>query len=745
MKFYAHSLEGRDPGDWEPLEDHLRRVAELAAKFTAKWGAGEWGSLAGWWHDLGKYSIKFQNMLLSANGFEAHLEVEDDSRRVDHSTAGAIHAVNRSKQVGRLLAYCIAGHHAGLPDFGVGRSELEGRISRTDLPIIDAAPSTVLDRALPNRFSTNWRWAEKQDKVAGFQGALFCRMLFSALVDADFLATEEFMNTDQSRLRLDTVISMSQLSNCLLNFLNGKCQPQGTPVNACRYEILQSCLSAAKEKRGLFSLTVPTGGGKTLSSLAFALKHAEVHGMERVVVAIPFTSIIEQTAQIYRDLFSGLGEDVVIEHHSNFDLQRETVTSRLKTENWDAPLIVTTNVQLLESLFAARTSRCRKLHRLANSVIILDEAQTLPITFLTPCLLVLQELVRNYGCSIVLCTATQPALNQREGFSIGFENVREIIDSPAKLAKQMKRVQVSRLGVLSDSDLTAKLREQESCLCILNTRPHASRVYSLLKEQSSMTERVGLFHLSTRMCPVHRSDVLREIRRRLSKGKPCHVISTQLIEAGVDIDFPVVFRSLTGLDSIAQAAGRCNREGNLEIGQTFIFEPEGLKLSGMLYQTAQTTQEVLALPGLEDLLGLEAIEKYFRLHYWNHSDQWDKEKILDHLSDLQGLSFNFRKVEKKFRLIEETGQPVVIPWKEEGKKLCDRLVSGEELSRRDWRMLQRYTVSVFDQPYAELVKRGDIRPNEKLPAILINTNCYDPELGLCVERAGQYEPEALIC
>jgi CRISPR-associated endonuclease/helicase Cas3 len=404
-------------------------------------------------------------------------------------------------------------------------------------------------------------------------------MVFSCLVDADYLATEQFMAPEQAALRPSGQPSISELRDRADSYIDrlaheaDQARP-GAAVNAHRARVLSACREAARLEPGFFTLTVPTGGGKTLSSLAFALRHAESHGLNRVITAIPFTSIIEQNAAHIRAALGDLNGKLVLEHHSNLDPQQEkaqTQQNRLAAENWDAPVVVTTNVQLLESLFACRTGRCRKLHRIAHSVIVLDEAQALPPGLLAPTLAALRELVRNYGCTIVLCTATQPALEKRANFPIGIDQPRPIIPHGHReeLFKGLKRVEVEQAGTLSDDQLVDRLASEDQVLCIVNTRPHAAELFTSLCErlgETNTVERQGLevpavgscLHLSANMCPRHRSAVLRLIRRRLETGRPCRVISTQLVEAGVDVDFPVVYRATAGLDAIAQAAGRCN-------------------------------------------------------------------------------------------------------------------------------------------------------------------------------------------
>ena len=751
--YYAHSLEGKDPDEWEPLEDHLQAVARRASIFADKFGAANWGNLAGLWHDIGKYSLEFQAYLFHENGLEAHLEQYQG--RVDHSTAGAqianrIFSKNKRAVAGRILAYCIAGHHAGLADLdaapGTGTRGLNQRLADATIKDYSAHPSHFLDiRELGVPPVT---LSHRNSKRGAFQFSLFCRMLFSCLVDADFLATEAYMSPEKSQHRPKEFPSLDRMEKILESNLDDlRTSADRNAVYENRQQILANCLDAAEYKPGLFSLTVPTGGGKTLSSLAFALKHARLHQLDRVIYAIPFTSIIEQTADVFRKIFNPLSEEIVLEHHSNLDpdCKNETSTSRLAIQNWDAPLVVTTNVQFFESLFASQTSRCRKLHRITNSVIILDEAQTLPVELLEPCLAVLRELAADYGCTIVLCTATQPAIEQRDDFKIGLENVREIIPESVTLYRKMKRVEVKQLGKLADTELVERLIENEQFLCIVNTKKHARDIYELLKPALPKDRGEELFHLSTFMCGEHRSQVIKTIHNRLEDKKPCRVVSTQLIEAGVDVDFPVVYRALTGIDSIAQAAGRCNREGKRESAAVFVFEPSDGKLFGYLRSTADSTKEMRS--DFDDLLDLEAIQRYFELHYWKHDD-WDKEHIMQMFQCPEKPVFQFRTASEKFRMIKDATIPVFIPYEEKGIKLIEQLRSdAKDMQPRELnkllRKLQRYSVSIYENIYRQMLG-GDIQLLHEVYPILLNDSIYDKKLGLRIDRAGYHEPDSLI-
>ncbi|MCO8124378.1 CRISPR-associated helicase Cas3', partial [Stieleria sp. TO1_6] len=620
MNYYAHSLPDQPPSNWETMAEHEKAVANRCEEFAARIHPEfkSWGNLLGCWHDIGKYSNEFQTYIHKANHqLDAMQDIHraELSGRVDHSTAAAKWAVDQFGPLGRLVAYVFAGHHAGLPDWDDGHSQsgLRQRLNKQIANFANNAPEDL--KFLPKPPMVNLAKLGKHPISPGdhirqtFRVAMFARMLFSCLVDADFLATEAFMSPIQSKQREFENLSLDQLRDCLAVHIDElTAAAPKTILNEIRKKIREECIEKSTLEPGFFSLDVPTGGGKTLASLEFALRHAHAGSweMDRVIIAVPFTSIIEQNAQVYRDVFASFGDRAVLEHHSNLEPCRESAANRLQSENWDAPLVVTTNVQLFESLFATRTSQCRKLHRLARSVIILDEAQTLPVELIQPTLMVLEELVECYGCSVVLCTATQPALSIRDRFPIGLRNIRAIIDDADVLHQKLARTRVNVIGGsashltnpiaesssdgcirLDNEDLADEMAALDRVLCIVNTRPDAADVFDRLGDDE------GNFHLSTRMCAAHRLERFTEIRKCLQpeSKRPCRVVSTQLIEAGVDVDFPVVMRAACGLDSLTQAAGRCNREGKLEVGEVVLFQTERLPPPGYLRQTAQLTWE----------------------------------------------------------------------------------------------------------------------------------------------------------
>jgi len=733
---YAHTLVDHPPADWETLADHLQKVANSASTFAEAFEAGPWGEVLGRCHDLGKLSDEFQRYLHKPGNASANAGVENDdprAGRVDHATFGARFAAHGVGGIpGQLLAFCVAGHHVGLPDEtssddATQRGTLRYKLDPTLYPIPAVA---ALNPDLP-RLSLTLKPTKNRKADAPFQLAFFTRMLFSCLIDADRTRTEEFCTPEQAAERSSPGSgcgrpSLAALKEQLDAYLRDKQRNAAiSKVNEQRAIVLKNCRERAHLPPGFFSLNVPTGGGKTLSSLTFALDHALQHGLRRVVMAIPFTSIIEQTADVYREALKPLAEAGLVEHHTNLQPSHDTRSNQFGAENWDAPLIVTTNVQLFESLFAYRTTPCRKLHNLAGSMIVLDEAQTIPVELLKPALAALGELVRNYGCSIVLCTATQPALEIRDDFDIGIEEVRPIIPNAMPLFHALKRVEVQRLGKLTDEELASRLAKEKSALCIVNTRKHASRLYNLVSAASSPGD---CFHLSTWMCGAHRRTVLRTVRERLHAKLPCRVISTQLVEAGVDLDFPVVYRAEAGFDSIAQAAGRCNREGLLALGITYVFESEEKPPAGLLRAAADAGKELLSIHS--DPLAPEAIEAYFRLLYWSQKRNWDKHQVMEKMKcQNKRALLQFREVAEAFRMIRDDQLPVLVPYDANAAILQDKLSAGRIpfLPQRD---LQPYLVSVRKEAMQQMNSRGFVLEHESGVWLLLNRSIYSGSKGL---------------
>jgi CRISPR-associated endonuclease/helicase Cas3 len=732
MEFYAHSIEGRPIDDWHRLEEHLKGTAELAASFAVEFGCGEWGRIAGLWHDLGKYSEDFQKMLLASA--DAHIETK--LGRVDHSTAGAIYAIEKFNKAGRILGYPIAGHHAGLADWQTaeaGNKSLIHRFQNDELlkkALASEIPAEIIGQSLPRQ-----KFKTKEGH------ALWIRMLYSCLVDADFLDTEAFLEPEKSQSRKG-YLSINELLLIFEAYMTKK-QIGAAPtfVNKQRAEILKQCFAKSAHAPAIFTLTVPTGGGKTLSSMAFALYHAVKHNKRRIIYVIPYTSIIEQNADQFRQIFG----DAVIEHHSNVDVsdeKSETLRSRLACENWDAPVIVTTSVQFFESLFSNRSSRCRKLHNIVNSVVVLDEVQLLPPEFLNPILHTIKELYQSYGVTFVLSTATQPAFTPHKSVDYRFEGLAdtvEIIKNPLSLYKTFKRVKVDVPDDLMTlrpwENLASELSQHSSVLCIVNRRDDCRTLYELMPE--------GTFHLSALMCGAHRSKVIEKIKKQLGEKIPTRVISTQLVEAGVDLDFPVVYRALAGLDSIAQAAGRCNREGLLEKGQVVIFVPPSMFPIGYLKQAGEIGRQLLA-EKRDDHLAPERFEQFFKQLYWIQGNNLDKNGILKDLSPDSELRFSFLSAAQKFKLIDNKQYAPVIVRYEEGEDLI-WLVKKRGPERWLMRRLQRYVINLPRYVHAKLVSERAIA--EIHPGIFVQEGgaMYHPELGFCPDKSMIYEPDELVC
>ena len=700
MEIIGH-LKRDDQGAFEiqTLEDHLNGVSKLAAAFCSKFENEPWGLLSGCWHDLGKYSSDFQKYIRSNSGYE-----EDDQQvgKVDHSTAGAIIAQRRLDILGLPLAYAIAGHHAGLLNWfsEIGYSGcMEDRLKKPVLVGVEAhIPQTPKVIPLLNQPCGS---AMHTDYIH-----FWIRMLFSALVDADRLDTERFMNPESYVLRgrYQAVDQLCVLFNGYMKGLSA-CAAK-SEVNAIRASILKECVESAKLKPGFFSITVPTGGGKTLSAMAWALEHAAMYGKERIIFAIPYTSIITQTAAIYRSIF---GEQNVVEHHSNIDEEATSMEAKLAVENWDAPIVVTTNVQLFESLFASKTSQCRKLHNLANSIIILDEAQMLPPELLDPILSSLNFLVKHFKTSILLSTATQPSLVGRIGGNIngfmGIEDgeVREVVANPNQLFDQMRRVDIHLPEDLNTpmamEVLASELCQYEQVLCIVNTRKECRELFKLMPE--------GTIHLSRMMCTAHIMDTIRLIKETLQSGEPIRVISTQLIEAGVDVDFPVVYRALAGLDSIAQSAGRCNREGKLStngrLGITKVFVSENGVAPGLMRKGSDASKEVLYGKKGDDVLQPSTFNSYFKVLFGkvNSFDKPGVKRLL--CENAREFKFQFATASAKFRLIDDKGAKVVLIRYGKGADYVEQL---RRKGPESWlmRKLQQYSVAISERDFNELKK-----------------------------------------
>lgn len=705
MTFYAHSNSCGGKETWQTLQAHSEAVGELCADFADSFGSGEWARLLGRLHDFGKARSSFQGYLARVNGLD---DEEYDNGAHGHSGAGACLAVTRFGKMGRLLAYSIAGHHAGLPDWSGGENPNGALVQRLN------DEKAVLEEETLKRYETNlelpsklppvpWKMDQNSSDVS-----FWMRMLYSCLVDADFLDTEAFMDRERSEERSKPYSSLEVLSDKFFKKLNAmEAVALKTTVNEIRSQIRLSCESAANDVPGLFSLTVPTGGGKTLSSTAFALKHALKHGVNRIIYVIPYTSIIEQTADVLRGFF---GAENVLEHHSNFDPEKETLRSRLSSENWDAPIIVTTSVQFFESLYACRSSRCRKLHNIAGSVVVLDEVQLLPLRLMLPCAEAIKLLSMHYRTSVVLSTATQLNLP-----GIKPSNVREIIPSSLNLYHRLKRTEVEFPADLSArrtwDEIASELSSFNQVLCIVNTRRDCRDLYEMMPE--------GTIHLSAGMCGEHRSKVIAEIKRKLADGEPIRVVSTQLVEAGVDIDFPVVYRAFCGLSSVAQSAGRCNREGRLDgFGRVVVFMPPERTPVKDLRDGEYALQDLLTRPCGIDMDEAEVYPEYFSAvqSRANDSGQDFNRTLGVHIPEefrngalhpAEPLQYQFREASAAFQMIDGVAQvPVIVRYggNDELIKLLYEIGPKRFLMRK----LQRFTVNVPRARIPELLEKGMI-------------------------------------
>lgn len=744
MTFYAHSLPNRPPEEWQPLDQHLKNVADLAAHFAQPFGGQDWARLAGLWHDLGKYSYEFQKKLFDANGIECHLETKPG--KVIHSQAGghwAQHVMHGKME--RIFCWLIMGHHAGLADFSsaeTGAKALEPKMRNPSesTDILENVPNEVKDHTEPPPPKMLL-----QNPRADI--SFLIRMLFSCVVDADFLDTEAFMDGGRKKIREAEYPSLTDLLAAFDRYMDRLCRDADeTEVNRIRAQVLARCRELADCSPSAFSLTVPTGGGKTLSSLAFALRHAVKHGKRRVIYVIPYTSIIEQTAAVFRNI-PGF-ENAVLEHHCNVlddDETKETVRRRLAAENWDAPIIVTTSVQFFESLHACKTSRCRKLHNIANSVVIFDEAQCLPPQYLRPAVFAIRELHRHYGVTPVLCTATQPVLTKNDSFDFkfkeGFESVTEIIERPDHLTEKLQRVHLERFSNLDPvayEQIAESIRgEGQSVLCIVNRKQDARTLSQLLPGDQTV-------HLSTNMCAEHRFQTLEKIRQRLpNRDNPLFVVSTSLVEAGVDLDFPVVYRALAGLDSIAQAAGRCNREGKLpNLGKTVIFVPQDQP--AYVLSPASLAMEHLRLDRLSRIFQPETFSRYFAQRFFQLGEHsLDEKNIVGLLG--KHLEYSFRTAAERFRLIDDGWQlPLIVPFGE-APEVVDKLIEWDV--RRLFRKLQRYTISIPKKVMWQLLDEGHAHELPEYPGTyyLLNKGLYTDRFGfISPDELDSYETETTI-
>lgn len=720
INYFAHSRG--EPPEYQLLVDHLLNTAKLAGDFANRINAKQIGYVAGLLHDIGKFNKEFQD----------YLKDQMAHRGPDHSSAGAIYSINFSE----LLVIPLAGHHGGLGDLADVQQRINNKKSDTEIASVIQIAQNTLDeiRKIHNLNEYIPECVIKRNASLEF----FIRMIFSCLVDADYSDTEAFCDYSKSTIRKNiSDISMSTLYKTFLSYYYKLVETaEPTELNKVRKEIFDFCLKAADFETGIYCLTVPTGGGKTLASMGFALKHAIRNNLDRVIIAIPYTSIIEQTVDVYRDIF---GYDRVLEHHSAVDIESANCKSaiHLAADNWDTRIIVTTTVQLFESLFSNKPSKCRKIHNIPQSVVILDEVQTLPSHLLEPTLDVIQELVDHYHTTFVLCTATQPALEDSP-YLKGLINVKDIIPESAKYFQILRRVDYqipARIEKWSWSRVAEEMRKYERCMVVVNTKRDAVALLELIRD-------IKPLHLSTLMCGAHRRAVLTDVKSRLEQGLPCHLVATQVVEAGVNLDFPVVMRAVGPLDRIVQAAGRCNREGILKDehgnpinGTVIVFDPEdgGLPL-GSYRSAADQARNMLAVEEI-DLHDPVLYKKYFNRLY--KLVEIDTKKI----QQMRKTKLNFATVAERFKMIEQDTKAVIVDYQpalEKIGKIKERIKCGY-MSRELIRDMQPYLVNVYVNQINRLLNDNLI---SELPNGLYEwKGIYDPLCGI-VEKS--YDPESLV-
>lgn len=707
MKYIAHKREENEQEEIQTILEHLNNTAKRCSEFAKCIDLPEYGSFVGKLHDIGKYSNEFQKRINGA------------TITVDHSTAGAQEAFKRKLLIAAL---CIAGHHGGLPDVGNPRTD-----SASDPTLIGRVKKNLNDYSAWKTEQSEYELQNTAEPLIKDRTEFFLKahMMFSSLVDADFLDTEEFMsNGTVKRLEGDGLeVLLERLENHISKWDN----PQ-SKLNKLRTQMLNECISSGQnDSDKLFTLTVPTGGGKTISSLAFALNYAVKHKKKRVIYVIPYTSIIEQNAEIFKNI---LGRENVIEHHSNNEFNKSNeetnIQEMLACENWDAPVVVTTAVQFFESIFSNRTSKNRKLHNIADSVVIFDEAQMLPVDYLYPCVTAMWQLVNSCKTTVVLCTATQPSLESF--FKASSKSnmpfiIKEICPTATKVTDDFLRAKFLYDGKLEDDELALKINENEQVLCIVNKKSHAKNLYSLIGSSDDN------FHLSTYMYPIHRKTVIAEIKRRLLNNENCRVISTSLIEAGVDIDFPTVYRAISGIDSILQAGGRCNRENKRSVDESIvhIFDTEHIGK----YQQMNTSVARDVINKYQDkIYQPEAVKMYFdNLYYYrNASRDMSTFDIKGVVKSMEALEF--KTVSEKFKIIENNTKTLYIPTLE-NKAEIEALRNGN-YSRELFRSLQQYSLNLYDYDFKKLDYISAIEVVDGSFYILANLDYYDDKTGLII-------------
>lgn len=821
-RFIAH-LREKDKQE-QSLCSHLGRVSVLCSQFAEKVGLTRAGRVIGLLHDIGKASAEFDRYIRSGNGLidpdtDEYVDAQNQKGKIDHSTAGAqlIHRTltekgDAGRLVAQVLSLCVASHHSGLidcltPDGGDNftrrmKKAKEKTHAEEVLTYLDEREMKRLENMLRhddlideviNKLRLVKETADHEDTVM-FKLGLIVRFLFSCLIDADRLDTADFEFPANAILRNhgkypDWNTLIEKLNRKLSEFQN---QEKPNKVDKVRNDVSERCVEFATKPKGIYQLTVPTGGGKTLSSLRFALNHAKHHQMDRVFYVIPYTSIIDQNADEVKKILEDKDKQgrqldrIVLEHHSNLTPEEETRRQSLLSENWDAPVVFTTQVQFLEAFFGAGTRSARRMHQLANSVIIFDEVQTIPVRCVHLFNLALRFLVHSCGSTVVLCTATQPLLDKVEpaqrGLSISPD--QQIVPNAPKLFRKLKRVKVldrRRIGGWSHEEVvelaSKEFNDAGSVLVIVNTRSAARSLYKLFPKQGG----VAIFHLSTNMCPAHRLDVLNAVRSRLDRCEPVVCISTQLIEAGVDVDFGCVIRYLAGLDSIAQAAGRCNRNGRMSgLGKVYIVNPANENLNRLkdiqigVEKAERVLDEYKNNPTAfdRDLLAPKAMERYYQYYFYERKSEMsypiDENSAVARSDDLfELLSLNRQSIEayrrthnsespriplkqsfqsaaKSFYAIDSPTRGVVVPYGAEGKQLIVDLCASQFLDKRYdlLKKAQRYSVNLFPDELRRMGADGKkaIRyVQEGFDVLYLDQQYYSNEFGWSEEIVNEME------
>ena len=794
-RFIAHR---RKDGREQALLDHLNEVGELASKLASKFGVPQAGELAGMLHDMGKFSADFQAYIGSATGKinpdeDEYVEFQGLKGKIDHSTAGAQWVWEHCQKkwgakgalVGQIIALCIASHHSGLIDCIKPEGD-NGFLDRIRKPekrthkseSLHNAPKSYLeklakltDKDLIQSVCSQLGSLESAPNVSirSFYFGFFCRMLFSCLIDADRINSADFEFPDniqhRNNLPVDWGVAVSRLEEAIANF---KCEK---PIDELRRNISERCRVRAGGEQGIYTLTVPTGGGKTYASLRYALHHAQKHELDRIIYVIPFTSIIEQNAAAIRQVIDS-SEDLhswVLEQHSSLEPEQQTWHSKLVSENWDAPIVMTTMVQFLEVLFSGGTRGARKMHQLANSVLVFDEIQTLPINCVHLFCNALNYIVKFCHSTAVLCTATQPLLDQLRLPEKGQLDVppgNELVDDVSYLFEKLQRVNINNKvrpeGWSAGQIAKLAVSEYElwgSCLIIVNTKSWAQKLYLEIQSAYGL-DKDSLFLLSTNLCPAHRKSILNEVKGRLAQDKPVLCISTQLIEAGVDIDFASVIRFLAGLDSIAQAAGRCNRNGLRKEASVYVLNPNEERIDFLkdIRVGRDKAQRVMG-DGFDDLLAPKAMAQYFKYYFYDRAEEMSyrvssrQAARNDDLLSLLGsnsrnvgakknsllLQQSFMTAGKIFQAIDSPTQAVIAPYGKEGKRLIAELGRiAKEFNvaeyRENLRQAQKYSVNVFPNVWERLRNEGvvyEIQPGEGI--YWLDERYYSDELGLTEE------------